>query len=225
MSQTAVQVRSERYEELLRAAAECFQSRGFAATSIDTVARHLGATKGRVYHYFPSKMDLFNAVRDRAMDLVFTASDEGYLMQGSPSERLYAMSRGHARSMIDDLPYMHVLMDGLQMLRYSTTTQFQREAMEAHLTRRDQYEDRFREVVVQGVELGEMHVGPQLSVTIQSFLGALNGPVFWYRPRGDDTSSSRQLVVDDVVRFAMSGLGLNPKDVSRLSTTSQEVLA
>ncbi|WP_164658955.1 TetR/AcrR family transcriptional regulator [Tropicibacter sp. Alg240-R139] len=225
MSQTAVQARSERYEELLRAAAECFQSRGFAATSIDTVARHLGATKGRVYHYFPSKMDLFNAVRERAMDLVFAASDDGYAMQGSPAERLYEMSAGHVRSMIDDLPYMHVLVDGLQMLRYSTTTQFQREAMEAHLARRDVYEQRFREVVVEGVADGQLHVGPQLSVTIQSFMGTLNGPVFWYRPRGDDTSESRQAIVDDVVRFALSGLGLNEESITLYSSQSRKVFA
>ncbi len=225
MSQTAAETRSERYEELLRAAAECFQSRGFAATSIDTVARHLGATKGRVYHYFPSKMDLFNAVRDRAMDLVFAASDGGYHMQGTPAERLHAMSAGHARSMIDDLPYMHVLMDGLQMLRYSTTTQFQREAMEAHLTRRDLYEQRFREVVVQGVADGQFQIGPQLSITIQSFMSTLNGPVFWYRPRGDDTRESRQAIVDDVVRFAMSGLGLNADSIAQHSHQSQKVFA
>lgn len=225
MSQTAAETRSERYEELLRAAAECFQSRGFAATSIDTVARHLGATKGRVYHYFPSKMDLFNAVRDRAMDLVFAASDGGYHMQGTPAERLNAMSAGHARSMIDDLPYMHVLMDGLQMLRYSTTTQFQREAMEAHLTRRDLYEQRFREVVVQGVADGQFQIGPQLSITIQSFMSTLNGPVFWYRPRGDDTRESRQAIVDDVVRFAMSGLGLNADSIAQHSHQSQKVFA
>ena len=225
MSQTTAEMRSERYEELLRAAAECFQSRGFAATSIDTVARHLGATKGRVYHYFPSKMDLFNAVRERAMDLVFAASDQGYDLQGTPAERLYAMSEGHARSMIDDLPYMHVLMDGLQMLRYSTTTQFQREAMEAHLTRRDLYEQRFREVVMQGVADGQFHIGPQLSITIQSFMSTLNGPVFWYRPRGDDTAESRQAIVDDVVRFAMSGLGMNVDRITRFSNQSQKVFA
>ncbi|GAB5438555.1 TetR/AcrR family transcriptional regulator [Falsiruegeria mediterranea] len=225
MSQSTAEARSERYEELLRAAAECFQSRGFAATSIDTVARHMGATKGRVYHYFPSKMDLFNAVRDRAMDLVFAASDDGYQMQGTPAARLNVMSAGHARSMIDDLPYMHVLIDGLQMLRYSTTTQFQREAMEAHLTRRDLYEQRFREVVLQGVADGQFHIGPQLSITIQSFMSTLNGPVFWYRPRGEDTPESRQAIVDDVVRFAMSGLGLSADSFTQHSNQSQKVFA
>ena len=36
--------------ELLTAAAECFMEQGFHASSIDDVARRLGATKGRVYH-------------------------------------------------------------------------------------------------------------------------------------------------------------------------------
>ena len=37
--------------EILDAAAECFMEQGFHATSIDAVARRMGATKGRVYHH------------------------------------------------------------------------------------------------------------------------------------------------------------------------------
>ncbi|MGD9915173.1 MAG: TetR/AcrR family transcriptional regulator [Rhizobiaceae bacterium] len=45
--------------DILRTAALCFMERGYYATSIDDVARKLGATKGRIYHHFPSKGDLF----------------------------------------------------------------------------------------------------------------------------------------------------------------------
>ena len=55
--------------EILEAAAACFEERGFASTSIDDVARRLGSTKGRIYHHFSSKTDLFAAVFRAGMAL------------------------------------------------------------------------------------------------------------------------------------------------------------
>ncbi|GAA6192757.1 MULTISPECIES: TetR/AcrR family transcriptional regulator [Roseobacteraceae] len=223
MPQTALSPRndrSERYEELLFAAAQCFQSRGFAATSIDTVARHLGATKGRVYHYFPSKMDLFNAVRDRAMDHVFDGTRTGFNSDAPTIDRLIAMARGHVRAILYQHPYMQVLMDGLQMNRYSTTTQFQREEMERHLARRDEYESQFRAVIAQGAAEGQLHVGPSQSITVQSFFSALNGPVFWFRPRDTDTAESLHAITEDVLRYSLLGLGVTTETQSY---TTQEV--
>ena len=48
--------------DILQTAAECFTERGYAETSIDDVARRLGCTKGRIYHFFASKVDLFCSV-------------------------------------------------------------------------------------------------------------------------------------------------------------------
>ena len=52
---------------VLQAAADCFMDAGFSATSIDDVAARLGATKGRVYHYYRSKADLFFDVHRTGM--------------------------------------------------------------------------------------------------------------------------------------------------------------
>lgn len=208
----------ERYDELLCAAAECFQKQGFAATSIDTVARHVGATKGRVYHYFPSKMDLFNAVRDRAMELVFDAIRPALEADLPVIERLTAMSLAHTRVMMRHHSYMQVLLDGLQMQRFGATTEFQRQAMQRHLQERDDYETCFREVLQQGVCEGVFQVD-HLSITLQSFLIALNGPVFWYRPRPGDNDATHDEIAGKVVRYAMAGLGVG--DLPVPSTTSE----
>src|SRR3546814_6257739 len=45
--------------DILNAAATIFNERGYAATSIDDVADRLGASKGRIYHYYRSKTDIF----------------------------------------------------------------------------------------------------------------------------------------------------------------------
>lgn len=48
--------------ELVRAAAELFSERGFAATRLEDVAARAGISKGTVYLYFDSKEALFEAV-------------------------------------------------------------------------------------------------------------------------------------------------------------------
>ena len=55
-------------DEILRAAADVFMEFGFAATTIDAIAERLGATKGRVYHHYKSKAELFFAVQLAAME-------------------------------------------------------------------------------------------------------------------------------------------------------------
>jgi AcrR family transcriptional regulator len=57
------------YEALLDSAAACFMESGFAATSLDAVARRARVTKGAIYHHFASKRDLFMAVLERQEEI------------------------------------------------------------------------------------------------------------------------------------------------------------
>ena len=51
--------------------AGCFAKMGSDGTFIDDIARYLGATKGRVYHHFRSKVELTLAVRSRSVETNF----------------------------------------------------------------------------------------------------------------------------------------------------------
>ena len=59
---------AEARQEILKAAAEVFMEFGFAATSIDAVAERMGATKGRIYHYYRSKADLYFDIQIAAVE-------------------------------------------------------------------------------------------------------------------------------------------------------------
>lgn len=48
--------------ELLEAALDLFVEKGFAATRVDEVAARAGVSKGTLFLYFPSKVELFKAV-------------------------------------------------------------------------------------------------------------------------------------------------------------------
>lgn len=49
---------------IIQAATELFGSKGYDATSIDNVAESAGFAKGAVYHHFPNKKAVFEAVFD-----------------------------------------------------------------------------------------------------------------------------------------------------------------
>lgn len=56
-----------RPDELLAAALDLFVEKGFAATRMDDVAARAGVTKGTLYLYFDSKVDLLKAVAEKSM--------------------------------------------------------------------------------------------------------------------------------------------------------------
>jgi AcrR family transcriptional regulator len=56
-----------RRDEILDAATGIFAERGYPDTDVDSVAARLGVAKGTVYHYFPSKRELFLAAVDRGV--------------------------------------------------------------------------------------------------------------------------------------------------------------
>ena len=95
--------------DILQAAANCFTERGYAQTSIDDVARRLSATKGRIYHHYPSKADLFADVFKTGMDMNYAAVAPYRDMPGSPIERWRRMATAHVRQMVETV---HVLYRG-----------------------------------------------------------------------------------------------------------------
>jgi len=66
--------RDERRDQLVRAATEAFARAGFAATSLDEIAKQAGVTKVLIYRHFASKVELYLAaltdVRDRIRSAV-----------------------------------------------------------------------------------------------------------------------------------------------------------
>lgn len=64
------ELKPERQEQLLRAAADEFADRGFEAASLNRIIARAGTSKGSLYYYFEDKADLFGTVVERATALV-----------------------------------------------------------------------------------------------------------------------------------------------------------
>ncbi|MGP3912574.1 TetR/AcrR family transcriptional regulator [Nonomuraea sp. 10N515B] len=78
--------RTERREQILDAATQAFARSGYAATSLDDVAREASLTRALLYRHFDSKADLYRAVLDRACQrLVETVGEDDFDETSIPS--------------------------------------------------------------------------------------------------------------------------------------------
>lgn len=192
--------------EILSIAAQCFMERGFDKTSIDDVARKLGSTKGRIYHFFASKADLFFAVAEVGMSLNSAAIAPCLALDVSSIERLRAMALAHCLSMIEDRSYQNAIWQGVEIHLHGATTPEQRERLAALIASRETYSDEFRTVMEQAKNDGHINY-PDVSIARQLMFSSLSSAIFWYKPRPGETAEDRLKVAQQCARFALQGLG------------------
>jgi AcrR family transcriptional regulator len=190
---------------ILDAAAECFMEQGFHATSIDDVARRLGSTKGRIYHYYRSKTDLFFEVHREGMRRNFASVRPAMRSSGTGAERLRGMLMRHALSMMDNLAYETVVVHGVHMHRMAATTPDQRRTLNELMMIRNDFEGLFKSVAYEGADDGSLII-PDVSVSIKAALGALNWISVWYRPRLGETAVDREFLAEKLVDTVMLGV-------------------
>lgn len=192
--------------EILRAAANAFMLKGYAATSIDDVADVLGCTKGRIYHHFRSKVDLFFEVHNEAMLMVMSAVRAAADGVKDPLDRLEAMSRAHVLVIMREIAFECVVVQGLEMHLHSQTTPKQRKTLRGILALRDEYESFFVDAIEEAIREGKVP-RQEVRVVVKALLGALNWTTIWYRPRRGEIDAERNRVAATVARFCVRGLG------------------
>lgn len=191
---------------ILLAAAECFMERGYNATSVDDVARRLGATKGRIYHHFPSKADLFAAVFQHGMDNIFAAVEPYRDMPGPAVERWKKLAFVHTVRMMKAKPLARAVWEGVEMHLRGATTPEQRIALDGLIKYRNSYSDIFRETIARAREEGDFDF-EDVAITVQSMFMALNSPMLWYVPRAGESDEHVHNIARQIVNFAYRGLG------------------
>src|SRR5690554_242308 len=191
--------------EILEAAAEVFMEYGYAATSLDHVAERLGATKGRVYHYFPSKADLFLGIHQAAMETLIAKVEPLLDLPGTAAERLHAMAMAHARMLMTRSPEQKVAVGKLERHLLRGATARHQRTLQAIVRLRDDYEELFAEVLRDGMREGIFEEQPARLAT-KPLLGALNWLTVWYHPRRGETGEDIDVIARTIADFVVKGL-------------------
>jgi AcrR family transcriptional regulator len=89
-------------DRMLKAAASCFNAKGFSGTSLKDVAKHLGLTDAALYYYVRNKEELVYQCYLRAADLGREAMDRGRNEGRNGFEQAFLYIRYHVEVLVGD---------------------------------------------------------------------------------------------------------------------------
>ncbi|MFG2826672.1 TetR/AcrR family transcriptional regulator [Streptomyces sp. NPDC048434] len=182
-------------DSLLAVAVEVFIERGYDGTSMEHLSKAAGISKSSIYHHVRSKEELLRRAISRALDGLFGVLEEPGALQGRAIERLEHVTRRVAEVLMDELPYVTLL------LRVRGNTDTERWAME----RRREFDHEVSDLLKQAAADRDLRDDVDIRLATRLLFGMINSIVEWYRP-GRGGAVSRDEVAEAVVRTAFAGL-------------------
>lgn len=166
---------------MLRAAAICFNHKGYSGTSLKDVASHLGLTDAALYYYVRNKEELVYLCYLRAAELGKAALDEAIAADGTALDKVQLYIRLHSEFMVGD-PGPVAIMSEIPSLKP--------EHRDDVLERSRLHSARFEELLRQGIDDGSIR-DCDVRMTGNAIMGALNWIPKWYH--GDEDVASQVL--------------------------------
>jgi AcrR family transcriptional regulator len=196
--------------EIMEGAALCFEARGYSATSLDEVAARIASTKGRIYHHYASKAELFLDVYRTGMLMNFQAIEPILERDMPPIERLKAVLRAHVMCVIRTKAFQNVVGQGVDMLRHGTMPANEHAELRQLAQLRDTYSEHFSKVLEDAMAAGDIEFG-NIKIALNSVFMCINGPIVWFTPRKEQDQKEIEAVADECVLYAIRLLGYTGK--------------
>ena len=167
-------------QRILDAAAQTLANRGYAGTSLKTIADAIDMQDASLYYHFESKDALVLEVLRVGVVLAESAVNDAVRALGTdpdPIEALRAAIIAHAGAVLGmgDYPRANVRNFG----------QFPSEIASAQMGHQQRYGNVWRELVQAAMDSGRIRQDLDPSAVRLLILGALNWAPEWYRPDGE----------------------------------------
>ncbi len=179
----------ERRNVFLDTAAELFEERGYASTSVSDITDALGLSKAIFYYYWKNKKEILLEIHSRAVKALNHDLDQVLAATTEPKERLTGLIKSHLMVIMRHRSLVAVL---LGEAAYSEET----------LQARRQYTDRVQRVVESAIESGIVDAAYPAKLLTYALLGLLNSTAQWYRPEGP---RSAEEIADLYLRMVVRG--------------------
>lgn len=183
---------------ILDAAAKLFAAHGFEGASLNDVARAVGVTKAAVYHYFPTKKDIFDEMMVDLLERQYVAVGTEVNLAENPPEKLKAFMQAQAEFLEANHAAFVVMLHGFGGIEKNHWTQQQ-------LALRDRYEQLLRTLLADGQASGAFAVD-DVATAARAVLSLMNWMVRWFRPEGKTRASDFALQY-----YALIVSGLQPR--------------
>lgn len=191
---------------VLEAAADAFMERGYAATSLDDIATLLGTTKGQIYHYYRSKIDLYFDVAVGAFYMINARVGEAAEHEGlSAIERLRRGVHAAAMEIMQNYSFHRVALEATQFQLIGRRSTTQERAQERIAALRKQLEMRLGDLIGNAVEEGSLHV-PSIPLATKAAGGSIAWLTVWYDPKRPTPPEKCERIASGVADFVIGGL-------------------
>ena len=179
-------------ETLLEVAVTVFTERGYDRTSMADLATAAGLSKSSIYHHVQGKEELLALALDRALDALFAVLAQPQATTGPAVDRLTQVVRGTVNALIDELPYVTLLL----RVRGNSPTEL------AALTRRRRFDQLVATLVHDAQQQGDVAAEVDAATATRLIFGMINSLTEWYRPGRQELLN----LPETVVRLVRSGL-------------------
>lgn len=160
----------DRRDQIILAAAQLFVKHGYSGTAVRDIADRVGMLPGSVYHYYPSKEDLFVAIHREGFRRLMQNIQEAIRGASDPWERLELACAEHINDVAAGNPISQVTATGLFAI-YETRLQRRLRSD------RENFEQLFRQLITD-LDLPD---GTDRSLFRLALLGSLNWTHVWYK--------------------------------------------
>jgi len=168
-------------DRMLRAAAYCFNQKGYSGTSLKDVASILGLTDAALYYYVRNKEELVYLCYVRAAEIGREAMDRAINDADSGFDQVYKYLQYHIEYMVDDRGPIAIMSEvpSLSQAHRDEVLEFSR-----------QHSSRFEGLLEKGISDGSI-AQCDVRMTGNSIMGSINWIPKWFH--GDAEVASRVL--------------------------------
>jgi TetR/AcrR family transcriptional regulator, cholesterol catabolism regulator len=198
-------------EEIILAAADVLRRKGYDATTMKDIAAQVNLTAASLYHHFANKDALIIAVLEGGLDYAISQIEPVMNADMPHARKLAEMVRLHVVNITDNTAVGAAMVFEVQPLLnlspssrngYTDTEDSLIARRDSFFTRRDYFEEMFRQVIQSGIEAGEFR-SVDVPIFVKSMLGAQNWVGVWYREGGRLNGEAIAALIADTFLHAL----------------------
>jgi AcrR family transcriptional regulator len=172
MNQVVEKTRKEQIQEI---AETLFKERGYAATSMRTLATELGIEPASIYSHIKNKEEILSATCFRMANEFFQGIDSIKKLDVSNAEKLRLYIVAHMNVLLENINASAVFFHDWKFMTEPNLSRFKE-------LRKD-YENEFKAVLQAGIRQQEFRID-DINFTSQTLFSAMNMTHEWYKPEG-----------------------------------------
>lgn len=166
-----------RREEILLAAAQVFQEKGYRGTTVQDIAQAVGMLKGSLYYHFANKEEIFYEIIHDPLYHFVSQMAEVVALDLSPRAKLRAALRYHLSVFDAHLP-------GVQVILRENLGLMEGERWAPIRALWKEHEELWESILREGIERGDFDAGLDVRIATLGILGMCNWMHRWYRKDG-----------------------------------------